>query len=586
MAILQKHALSQCKAVRGAVAFVFFAFVLTTFAYSESFFVTNLGGDDSDNGGPLDPWATIQHAIDDADVGAGDIIYVYASGIPYAPFVVDKSGIEIVGWGDGGATGLDNGEGLPDSYDDIDVSNNGQLKATRTDGSTIREMPCIQGIDPLTRRTLSNGDFGVTISHPTQDVENVEIRNFEIMDCQRGIDATDAINCVIKNIYIRNIGDPATTYDGWGMHFTRSDFTLLGNCVLYNTGQVGVCLLASDENDVEDCMVFCDDDEGGFYGMNMHYYFIAERSSSDNDFRRCVAHRFKDSSGDFLDHPGHGFTVQAKKGYASSGNYFWKCEAYNMDEPFHLRGNSFENRIEDCYGAIEDSNDNARGNIGLHHGPYNNKIDRVGIANAKFGIHFAGIHANAYNLNARKACYDNFFTNCIIESRNRCIELDDWPDENSDGSNLSDGSDLDIEDNIFENCTFVAASTTADFFRLAREASGNQFTNCIIYGFNKFDKGAGGVNSKLPPDNEPYDPFDPDLGLSFDYCCMDYIQSAWPSEVTNGNEPGAVLFHNGYELQSSSACINAGTNNVNLYWDYDGDSRSTPYDIGAQEYLP
>jgi hypothetical protein len=529
------------------------------------------------------PWETISHAA--SVISPGDTVYVKARPTPYGQFTISKSNVTFVGYNTT-FNDLYGGSGMPWEYDDIqpdtDQVLDGVLNAIHAyDGSPIKAMPKIIG---------GGIGTGITII-PNQDpVQNVQIYNFEILRCETGVKIQDCTACLLSNIYVRSMGSRTASGDGRGILLYNADYCKLESCVCYNVGMHAVNVVAgSDNNDIAYCTVYCDDNTGGS-NSNTHYYFQLS-NSHDNTFGYCSAERYPDPrpyAPQFLTHGGHGYVCAAANFQACSGNVFGECRAINLQDPFLLRGNAFENSFIECYGETESNADSIAHNaIGIHHGAHDNFFDRVLLRNSRINVGFWGAEP-PYSLVALSAGKDNTFVNCIFESRLRAIELNAYPDERSAGQNVADGtSALDVLDNEFINCTFVGIPSAEDdlchLFMLERQASGNLLINCIIAGFEKWDQGPyGSLNASY--NHNP-------LGFDFHYCCFynnDDPDDEWPSkdDLGVGNRDGDPDFVEllTYQIGDNSECIDHGTQTA-FPLDYNGDTRDAAYDIGAQEYF-
>jgi hypothetical protein len=176
---------------------------------------------------------------------------------------------------------------------------------------------------------------------------------------------------------------------------------------------------------------------------------------------------------------------------------------------------------------------------------------------------------------APTAASENIFENCVFECTEVAIEFSWWHDKDPNGG----GTDKDVLDNEFYNCTFVGDNSAA-FFAANRESAGNIWVNCIVTGFNEYDKIIAGT-----PASTYYVP-----DVSFDCCCLyNPLATDFPSLQFLGtgnisNNPG-IKTGSIYILRHDSPCIDRGIL-VNYNLDVEGGSRpyNSYFDMGADEW--
>jgi hypothetical protein len=180
-----------------------------------------------------------------------------------------------------------------------------------------------------------------------------------------------------------------------------------------------------------------------------------------------------------------------------------------------------------------------------------------------------------YDTFAPTSASENIFENCIFECTEVAIEFSRWHDKDPNGG----GTDKDVLDNEFYNCTFVGDNSAA-FFAANRESAGNIWVNCIVTGFNEYDKIIAGT-----PASTYYVP-----DVSFNYCCLhNPLANDFPSLqfLGTGNISNDPKIQSGtlYKLQQDSPCIDRGTP-VSYYLDFEGGNRpsGSGFDMGADEY--
>ncbi len=530
------------------IAVLFCAFAFTGSAFSETFFVDNVRGDDNDDGGIFDPWATIQHAIDDPDVGAGDTIYVRATGEPYAPFTVDKEWIEIVGWeAQGGSRGLDDGSGVPDDYDEIldDIL-----------FESLDEQPIIA--DPLPDRENA---IGITV-----EADHVAIRNFDITDVAWGCKTDAVLGASLFNIYVYDVGDKVlgggAGEDGRGILLYRTTESYVHNCVVYNSAGYGISAHEGYFNSIQNCGVYCDDNSNGSISAT-HYYFVLQ-NEIDSRIDNCSAERYEGPEG-IPQHGGHGFCVFLKR-YKSTDvcedNTVELCKAESMKDTILMRGNATNNTFREVEGKHVLPYFGA-GWVSLETGPHGNLFERVRLIDALWAVRFRlDLSWESAPVASAK---DNRFVNCIFQCKNG-LHLD--PVYNPG----------DVEDNKFLACTIVGdESPEGRLFLAKRGSSNNRIESCIVTGFKQYaDVTTGGYTP---------DAFD----FLFHKCCLFNPGSNFPaaSSLGFGNIEGfdPMFFGSDFEILSGSECIGKGVYYPDYNLDVDYDPRGNPPDIGAQEHV-
>ncbi len=211
-------------------AFVLICFI-NTLLFASNWYVSTTGSNISGNGTTGNPWQTIQFAVDNVSVVAGDNIYVAAGLYQLAndnPNKVHK-GVSLIG--------------------DISSPSNVIIKAPASGafqgrascfviyhtsgtvtikGFTIKDAPMLGG---------SNQNAGIWVGHNgnTQvwPVDNVNIENNIIDNCANGIILDANQNITIKNNIIKNSPRPSGTWTGIGINvYGRAQWRLSQNLVI------------------------------------------------------------------------------------------------------------------------------------------------------------------------------------------------------------------------------------------------------------------------------------------------------------------------------------------------------------------
>jgi hypothetical protein len=547
--------------------------VIAAVANAATYYVNRDTGSNNNTGGPNDPWQTLQKAAN--TVVAGDIVYVRASSTPYAGVTMVTSGtatnpIKFIGY-NSATYDLQGGQGVPDEFDDIQVEGANRGYPV----SQIKTSPLINGFD----ETDNNGVL-------FNNKNYIEFRNFWITRFKVGVSLEYSDHCKIINCYLWRLGNAGADYDGSAIWLYASANNQVVNCVGYNAGQEAFTVRTDSTSNLFDaCSAFCDDNSGGDFSAT-HYYFLVS-DAVNNSFLACTAERRLDPTDDsYVSHGGRGFTIQARTHLEeeSTDNVVEWCTTRNLTEPFVLRGRVTENEFRDSYAELTDPDDpETDGCITLWGGPYANAFRGIRLMNVDVAIAVFGNRVFDTNANDEQSAADtNLFENCIFECE-LAFRLSDYDDEmfGPNGEHLNDGSLHDFKNNLFLHCNFIG-DTGSVFIESARQAPGNQFTNCIIYGFDTFLTGSGFSF------NQPYTPFDNPLGFEIDYCCFHNPGSDFPDESTLGTQnidvdPEFSEFVN-YSLDPGSPCDGEGMYLDGLVpFDIDGTPRGNPPDIGVQE---
>ncbi|MCA9200482.1 MAG: right-handed parallel beta-helix repeat-containing protein [Planctomycetales bacterium] len=543
------------------------------------------------------PFATIQHAIDKAV--SGDVIYV-KSGVYFAVegsttiVDIDKPNLKIIGYtntvGD-----LDNGEGIPDSYEDFTAGN-------------MQAMPSIVG----PHRHAGGDPMNPWLPIVRIRADNVEFRNFLLTNREDGIEASSCSDPLLKNLLVMEIGDTNLLVDGRGIGLSNCVDGLVENCFVYNGGAEAIAITHSLDCDVSNCQVY-GDDNSNYWKSSTHYYYLLSNSKWCT-VTNCVAERKRDpQSNEGPAHGGHGFVLKGatwKNGKITNEEASWNrlinCSARSIDEPLLFRGNSIFNTIENLESKIKFNEMHrygsngayiayARGILKFDGGPTANIVSRF----LSLGCRGAAItfsHGNQFsNPTAPFSANGNKINNSVFFGpiqRGLNFEWDGRP-----WSPLRAA----VRNKLI-NCTLITTDPNSDFVvnNLANgtddegdwstDENVNRLSNCIVQGFGNYDGG----NSSAPY----YE-----IGLRFNNCCLDNPATDFPSPThlgvnnifadplvlasPNTTTPPSQLSALDFELHPfNSPCIDAGTAEPFAFdLDYDVRGYNEVYDIGAQEVI-
>jgi parallel beta-helix repeat protein len=514
---------------------------------------------------------------------SGDIVYVKC-GYYYEPngLIITTNNVQFIGYkqveGD-----LDLGQGMPINYDDRD--------------NHWLEVPVIWGTN---RYSVEKGIHVSGTS--TLRRQNVVIKNFYISSFQFGVVLEFVDNSVVQNVFCKDMGDIWKDYDGGGIWLGVSHNNTIQNCWVLDVCAEGISIRHGNGNTVSGCKVFCDDNSTGTKSA-LDYYVLIVNGSSNLVLNNYIERKIDPLMGPPA-HRGHGYTIQASAGNGQTAmtNLVMGCNAKSIDEPFVLRGSGAHHndfiQSELLAGNLPDT----EGCITFYAGPHDNNFRRIRICDAKVAIGYfrddrvfdpaSGLFEDTFDGAATDVAARNVLENCILECKEAAIQLSWWEDKDPDGG----GTDKDVVDNLFVNCTFVVPTpgTTGAFFRANRESRGNQLINCIIKDFRTYAVSHGPSNptaSYYPPTNPPSaNPY----GFGFFSCCVwNPVATDFPLPQYLGTDnivpPANPNLTGGsqYNLMNNSPCKNRGIH-VQFGADFDGTPRPQQgsFDIGAQEFVP
>jgi parallel beta-helix repeat protein len=362
---------------------------------------------------PTQPWKTLSYAALRAD--PGDVIYVKAgtygvpndAGLPQSQkdsngVVIVDAGVKFIGYHTSWQNlDLDQGQGVPATYSDFYYP-----------PAQLKPMPEIVGVS-------RSSYTGIQINSPAN---SVIVKNFRSTNFQTGLITTSSNN-TIKNIVASKFGD-VNTGGGRAIWIIGGNSNIIENCFVLNATDEGISLYHTDYNMVNHCKVFCDDNSTYEPGAMDYYILISDGTS--NEIVDCFIQRLMDPLGNGAPaHGGHGYHIQAQTsiGEDSQENWIYECTAWNIDEPFSLRGVVVDNWFVECDSDLfiqqinkENETTYAQGCISIVGGPETNGFSRVSSKNSIAAISFFDLN---YDANQTYAGYGNIFENCITDIRTK-----------------------------------------------------------------------------------------------------------------------------------------------------------------------
>ncbi len=455
---------------------------------------------------------SLSHAV--ANLSDGDNIYLQKGLYNDPEIVITNDNVTIVGYDasiNNGQSDLDTSLSVPTSPSDY-YGNYHNLV-----------MPLFYGDD----RTA-----GTAIR---VEADGVEIRNINLTSYDRGVSMVGDQN-VMKRVFASNLGDPFHSYKGWGLaHFGHSN--RLEHCFVLNAGAEAVGI-RGDHNVAEYCSVFTDDPT--MYAATDYYFLVTANSNTSqakhNRLSHCIVNRdyLPDTRSDGgKTHQGHGFCITTFYKHLlrndGSGLYDYNpiyandvatdntiefCDSYRVGEPVLLRGPGvMDNRIVELVS-------HSFGGLTLTSGAKNNRFTHCHVKNTHYfqdpnssslgfnaGVEFfASYFGNTTDQGVTyhaQGSYPwepdgpsgNTFTNCLFENVSAGILLSSYSDfTNRINTKM-------VKDNRFFNCTFVATPDPAvitSLFYASRGNSGNKMVNCIVHGFDYFERRYFAFNESNP----------------------------------------------------------------------------------------
>jgi hypothetical protein len=455
-----------------------------------TYFVTTTGYNSPSRNGTSEgqAWKTIQYAANRAN--SGDIVYVksgvydvnndYTSGSwtewDSDGITITKSNVQFIGYssqiGD-----LNSGIGVPANYSLI----------SGYESANPPTMPVILGQN----RSLYTA---ITVA---QGLGYVTIQNFWIKNFQQGIILEqNTYTCYIQNIVGLRFGDKNSDYDGIGFAIYGSGHSI-NNCIILNSCAEGFAIHASGCF-VTNCKAYADDNSTGRKSA-MDYYFLLDAQWSDvpasgNTIQDCDCERYPDpTNGSTPDHEGHGFLIQAyandvpSLNEVATDNTIQDCWAKSIGDVILVRGKgAYGNRFLRCYSDFTatipiPSPPAAFGCIALS-STKNNTFSRIWLGNSKSAIFITGLQQETDD--SPWASETNIFENCIFHNCEKAIDLSWHHDDNLNRNTLpppsGSGTAQDVRSTYFNNCTFVATTTTpTTFFGLTVRANSIRFITAL-----------------------------------------------------------------------------------------------------------
>ncbi|MCA9160704.1 MAG: hypothetical protein KDA72_20375, partial [Planctomycetales bacterium] len=216
---------------------------------------------------------------------------------------------------------LNGGSGMPQSY------------ANCSSGSYDTSQPLIEGTSRNSGVGIEWGEYLSYASATSDWVRWVDIRNFNITNCEWGVRVFGQNN-TFTNIYIyevSSIDTMAKQYVGCGIRFWGRSATfrdvagdkwkaekasfqnVASNCVVYNSAYMAFGVVNGHSNEFSNCMAFADDNSSGQLSSTDYYFDVT--NSDDNDIIDCEVERHRDGT-TALAHVGHGYVLS---GYEDDG---------------------------------------------------------------------------------------------------------------------------------------------------------------------------------------------------------------------------------------------------------------------------
>lgn len=521
--------------------------------------------------------------------------------------VIEDSNIQIIGY-----------ETTPGDLDSADIPNSytGALYARDGNFSNV----------PLLRFWSRESTIGIDLNGH----DNVVIQNLYITQCKKGIKGHNSRDCMIKNIFVHDVGSLGPSTQGIGIALSGSGDLLGGlryastteaaaniveNCTILNSSYAGIQLSHTFRNTVNKCRVYADDNSTT--DSSCDYYFLIT-GGDENTMTECFAERYRDGS-EYLSHTGHGFVISGQVSFfqgSSQQNEYINCEARNLRDAFLLRGVRAKNNLyEDCRSYVTDEQETEAtselwlpgstrynfagkhlGCIQIANGASLNTFRRVLLQNSDVGIDFLCHKANQ-SWEERTRCFDenngrvatgNLFESCMFECET-AIWCNDERDETGTSESpanpatgnpddLTDGTSLLVHGTEFVHCTFVGdreegVSGENAFFIPARYAEDNKLHNCIIVNFHTYASARSrwSANDGIVSGNTQSPMFNADgtvAGFEFDTCCIYNLD-------LQGNECFPAAYDDGINLYAE-----------NPWLDWTGKPASWSPCIDSGEYIP
>lgn len=394
-------------------------------------------------------------------------------------------------------------EGYQNTPDD-----NPDLNHSFGDALDASVMPLLDGGD----RATANGAFEIITKN------YITIKNLQITNCKFGIYGYGSSNITLDNIVITEQGDINDSYDGTGISLNKDNgnsggnYNVVRNCFVENTAAEGYSF-DGNNNVIENCKVYCSENTAN---AAMDYYIVFQ--GNNNLISNCHAERIGD-----LDHDGHGIQFKGDCEY----NKVINCTAVNT------------------------------GGIGARHRGAKNNIFK----NCK--------SYDLYGYVIRDGASDNIFKNC--EAIN-CFSSVLFYDTDEDG-----GAQYTGRNNRFENCILRGTNENViDFFYYDRESlcDNNTFANCVIDGGDYlFNCDRSNQDNKLVNcvvtnvTNYSRTAYQQGTNYPLDVILenTDFFNNGFTApggtNITTFDPQFVDITNHDYHLQSTSLCINAGTDN-------------------------
>ncbi len=489
------------------------AFSVQTAVHSKTFYISTKGNNSNSGLTTGSSWRNLSYAASlKSPVRPGDTVYIKAGNYSGEKVIFERGGYK------GSIIVFAGYQALP--------GDTPEMNYRFGDAANSSLMPLFDG-----------GDRANNIGLDLQSKGYISLKNIQIINYAYALNAADASNITIDNIFTMSTGDKNSSYSGRGIQFGSygsftADNNIIRNCIVVNSCAEGLSVTGNG-NLIENSRVYCG--ENSNVNASMDYYLVV--TGDNNTIENCYTERVGN-----LSHFGHGIGVK----YDSKGNTFNNCKSVNMSESFYVRHrgakyNTFNN-CKSLYGRGVCVRDGASFNT------FSGCISDSTNAGAWFedtsedgGAQYAGRH--------------NVFKNCIFTNTVYGLQFDAYDQVSA------------VDSNSFINCVFhnvdYLVYTGKDNFQ-------NTMVNCIISNVKKLKAG----------------PF----ALNFNYNFSDFYNNGFAKPAGNGNvsinpqfvDPAGSDFH----LLPTSPCIDAGVVQALVAEDLEGNSREEDkgYDMGVYEF--
>ncbi|MDD5688263.1 MAG: right-handed parallel beta-helix repeat-containing protein [Elusimicrobia bacterium] len=381
-------------------------FIFTSTLSSTIYYIQTDGNDSNSgtNTGSSSAWCHINYAA--SKVLAGDIVYIKAGnyGKENVDMTVDGTNASPIVF-----------EGYRNTPGD-----NPQLNYKYGDSLDATVMPLLDGGDRAT------AGIGISlISRKYVTVKNIQITNYN-----RGVYGYGAQNVTVANIITTRLGDINADYDGTGIKIgSNANNCIISSCVVLNACAEGIISEAGNNNLIENCKVYADDNTTGEKSATDYYINV---SGNNNIIKNCYIERIGN-----LAHAGHGIEFEGTDAGDTENNHAINCITRNLGSGLSVRNRGAKyNLFENCTAYDGDA-----------------------------------------GLRIRDGASYNTFKNCHTVATASAVV---FFDTEADG-----GAQYCGRYNSFTNCLFEnTQGNVIDFFyyNLESPADNNTFTNCVIYG--------------------------------------------------------------------------------------------------------